>query len=151
MNQTVKNYLDVLDGLQPEELDRLRELCTPDVHFRDPFNNVRSVDAYIEILKESFETMSDVSFEVLETFWSDEAAVVKWNFHFRMKEGREREMITGLSEVRANAEGRITAHLDYWDSGERIYARIPVIGVFIRMIRRKVSAGLDESATARPS
>lgn len=143
MNETVKNYLTFLDGLQPDQLDQLRAHCTPDIHFHDPFNNVHSVDAYIAIMKETYETMSDIRFEVLETFWSSDGAIVKWNFYFRMAKGREREMITGVSEIRDDGAGKISAHIDYWDSGERIYAKIPMIGFFIRLIRNRISAGLD--------
>ena len=144
MSQAIRNYIDFLGRSTPETISELKEYCTEDVHFRDPFNKVHSVEHFVAIMEESYETLSEVSFEVLETFWSEQAAVIKWNFYFRMKPGAEKETITGLSEIRSDG-AKVTAHLDYWDSGERIYARIPVLGFFVRQVRNRVSAGFDNS------
>ena len=143
MKDGIQKYLDFLSDCSAENIHQLSEYCDDQVVFRDPFNQVQGAEKFTAIMTESFEKLSDVSFEILETFWSDQGAVVKWYFHFRMKPTGPMEKICGTSEVRANAAGKITVHLDYWDSGERIYARIPIIGFIIRLIRNKVSAGLD--------
>ncbi len=139
----ITNYLDFLRASNHETIADLTNYCTPDIHFRDPFNDVRSADHFVAIMEESYEKLFDMSFKILETFWSNEGAIIKWDFCFRMKLDGPLETITGLSEVRANEAGLITSHLDYWDSGERIYARIPIIGYFVRLIRNRVSAGLN--------
>jgi steroid delta-isomerase len=144
MTDGIDRYVTYLTQMNGSNVADLKKFCTEDVHFRDPFNNVKSVDAFIAIMEETFETLADVRFEVLDVFRSDDRAVIKWHFHFRLKKNRHSEYITGLSEVTQNAEQQITAHLDYWDSGERIYGKIPVVGGLIRFIRGKLSAGLDQ-------
>lgn len=141
MNKAIENYIEFLDRASEGTIDELRNYCAADVHFRDPFNDVHSVDDFIAVMHDSYETLSDVRFDVLETFWSDTGAIIQWHFHFRMKPDAELETVTGLSEIRANETGKIIAHIDYWDSGERIYARIPVLGFFVRLVRNRVSAG----------
>ena len=145
MTDGISRYAEYLGRVNKDNLDDLKKLCTEDIHFRDPFNNVKSVEAYIAIMGEAYEMFSDVRFEVLDVFRSGDSntAVIKWNFHFRTKKGKT-ECITGLSEVFQNTDGKIATHLDYWDSGERIYAKIPLVGGLIRFIRSKVSAGLDQ-------
>ncbi|WP_306252630.1 nuclear transport factor 2 family protein [Parvularcula sp. IMCC14364] len=142
MVQAIRNYIDFLARSGEDNISELKEYCTEDIHFRDPFNDVHQVAHFVAIMEESYETLSDVSFEIIEEFWSENAAVIKWHFYFRMKPDAERETITGLSEIRSDGE-KVSAHLDYWDSGERIYARIPVLGFFVRQVRKRVSAGLD--------
>ncbi len=139
----IERYIAFLNSANEANIAELANYCAPDVIFKDPFNYVQGSDRFVKIMQESFETLHNVRFEVLEAFWSEDGAVIKWHFHFAMKSTKPDEIITGFSEVRANEDGMITSHIDQWDSGERIYARIPLLGWFIRLVRQKVSAGLD--------
>lgn len=145
MKNHVDAYLSVLTSLTGDNVAALADVCAPDVQFRDPFNDVRGVEHYITIMAEAFENLEDVSFEVLDVGYLDNGCLVKWNFHFRLGKG-DPEHITGVSEVRMDADGKVTEHLDYWDAGERIYAQVPVLGGIVRFMRARLSAGLDKKA-----
>jgi hypothetical protein len=41
--------------------------------------------------------------------------------------------------MRLAPDGRIAYHRDYWDTGEELYAKLPVIGIAIRFLRRKLA------------
>ncbi len=45
---------------------------------------------------------------------------------------------TGVSQVRFNAEGKVTLHQDFWDSGKNFYRHLPVAGGMIGFIRKRL-------------
>ncbi|QTN32388.1 nuclear transport factor 2 family protein [Akkermansiaceae bacterium] len=64
---------------------------------------------------------------------------VRWTMVFsapKLNGGKPVESV-GVSHVRLNAEGKVTMHQDFWDSGMNIYGQIPVLGGVIETIRRR--------------
>lgn len=149
MNQTfdpiaegLKRYLAFYADLSPETLPQLRDLVTPDVHFRDPFNDVRGTDAMLAIFAAAYRDCTDVRFAIDGSVREGAEAFLKWRFYFRPKRlgpGEPWE-ITGVSEVHFTPEGRVAVHLDHWDSGAQFYARLPLIGALVRWVRRRAAA-----------
>ncbi|GIK88582.1 MAG: hypothetical protein BroJett026_40630 [Betaproteobacteria bacterium] len=45
-----------------------------------------------------------------------------------------------MSEVAIAADGRVSAHLDHWESGMQVYARLPLLGTAIRAVARRIAA-----------
>ena len=46
----------------------------------------------------------------------------------------------GFPRLRLFSDGQVSAHLDHWDSGMQVYARLPLLGAAIRVIARRVAA-----------
>jgi len=46
--------------------------------------------------------------------------------------------LEGMSEIRFAPDGRIAEHIDHWDSGAQFYARIPVLGWLIGLVRNRL-------------
>ncbi len=72
---------------------------------------------------------------------SGRVAYLRWDFSFVPRRGGAPWRIEGMSEVHFDAEGRVTAHLDHWDSGSQFYGRLPVLRHVIALIRRRLSVG----------
>ena len=134
---TLGAYARLFETLSPETLDTLDGLCVPDIHFTDPFNDVRGVAAYKRILAHMFEDTQNPRFEVLDQALTARAGYIRWVFRFRTL-GRDWE-IPGMSEVAIGADGRIVRHLDHWDSGAEFYAKLPLIGPLVRIVRRRLA------------
>ena len=47
-------------------------------------------------------------------------------------------VIHGVSHLRFDDEGKVTHHRDYWDTGEELYAKLPLIGGAVRLLRRSI-------------
>jgi hypothetical protein len=41
-----------------------------------------------------------------------------------------------FSHIRFDASGKVNYHRDYWDTGEELYAKLPVLGWLIRRLKR---------------
>lgn len=143
-------YAEFYNSLTPESVKQLRELAVPDLHFRDPFNDLYTVDGTIRLLEEMFVDTVDPHFVVThigrcETSGAPETAFLRWDFSFRprtplLKAKGEPWRIVGVSEVTANAEGKIVEHIDHWDSGRYFYERLPLLGLAIRFVRRRLAS-----------
>ncbi|MCW5753049.1 MAG: nuclear transport factor 2 family protein [Alphaproteobacteria bacterium] len=133
-------YAAFYAALDPGKLAELRRLCTPDVHFRDPFNEVRGVEAMIRIFEKMYQDADQIAFEVVDAMRNGDRAMLLWVFYCRPKSLRLKDAwrIEGASEIHLTADGRIKAHLDHWDSGAQFYARLPLIGPVIRYLRRRL-------------
>jgi hypothetical protein len=44
-----------------------------------------------------------------------------------------------MSEVAFGADGRALSHIDHWDAGGQFYARLPVLGTLIRLVKRRLA------------
>ncbi len=141
----VAAYVSFYESLTPESLGRLDELCTPDVRFRDPFNDVTGITAYRAILAEMFVQVETPRFQVSDRALSGRVAYLRWDFTFKPKRGGTPWRIEGMSEVHFDRRGRVSAHLDYWDSGSQFYARLPVVGRLIGFVRKRLAVDKRKS------
>ena len=136
-------YIRFFETLSPETLAGLDALCTADVRFRDPFNDVRGVDAFRGILGRMFRELREPRFTVLDHAVSGRVCYLRWDFAFRRGAGRGAPRgaplrIEGMSEVHFDADGKVAAHLDHWDAGQ-VYELVPLAGALVRFVRRRLA------------
>ena len=136
-------YRRYFEAMSPETLGGLRALAAPGLHFRDPFNDLVGADAVIRSLELGYEHAADMRFEFLDEAWSDRTCYYRWRFFFRPRRfsGGRLWTIDGMSEVRFDAAGLAVEHLDHWDAASQFYARLPVLGRLIELVRRRVAVG----------
>lgn len=134
-------WTSVFTGLSENgvpSMDLLEDLTTEDVRFRDPFNDVRGRPALRFLLQHTVRQVEAPCFEVLDTAVSGRTAYVKWRMTGRVAIIGDWE-VTGMSELEFAADGRLKAHLDYWDSAGGFYAQLPVLGPVIRFLASRAA------------
>ena len=137
----VARYVAFFEGIAPERLAELHKLCAPQVRFRDPFNDVTGVEKLEKLFVKMFEDVEDPRFDVTDTAISGSVAYLRWSMSYRPKRswaGPNRWHIDGMTEVHVDADGRVTQHLDYWDSG-LVYQKVPLLGGVIRALKRRLA------------
>lgn len=130
-------YARFWQDMTPASLDRLDTVFAPDIHFRDPFNDVRGRDRMRAILDHMFTATQKPRFVVTDIAESGRAAYLRWDFTFEVR-GRALR-IEGISEVRFNADGLAVEHIDHWDAAAQFYERLPALGGLLRLIRRRMA------------
>ncbi len=128
-------YVAFYERLTPESIGELHALCTPEVRFRDPFNDVVGIAAYEAVLAKMFRDVSEPRFRVTDRAFSDRVCYLRWRFRYA-PDGS----IEGMSEVHFDLFGKVTAHIDHWDSGSQFYATLPILGALIRLVKRRLAA-----------
>jgi len=129
------------EALTQERVGSLDAVYAPDVHFRDPFNDVRGIEELRRIFGHMYETLEEPRFAITETILEGDRAVLVWDFDFRIRAWKPRvtQRIHGLSVVRFGADGRVTDHRDYWDAAGELYAKLPLVGPLVRYLARRMA------------
>jgi steroid delta-isomerase len=138
--EATKAWADAFSSLEPDALDRLLALADPQIRFKDPFNDVVGPDKLTAIFRDMYGTCVDPRFEIVEVAGGFRAGYIRWIFRFRpkaLKRGPEWR-VDGVSEIQVGADGKITAHIDHWDSGAQLLARLPLIGALVRLVLRRL-------------
>lgn len=133
-------YGEFFETLTPESLTALDRLCDSSVHFRDPFNDLCGVHAFQSVLAKMFEDVREPRFRIIDRACSGQVCYLRWDFSCRPGTNRSLWHIEGMSEVHFDRHGRVTAHLDHWDSGSQFFARLPLLGPLVRLVQRRVGA-----------
>ena len=126
--------------LTPASLESIGEVYAGDAAFRDPFNDVRGIDAIRRVFRHMFEHISEPRFVISEAVSNADGAFLIWDFHFRLRRWKpDRDLqIHGASHVRFDAAGKVAYHRDYWDAAEELYEKLPVLGAVLRAVRKRM-------------
>jgi len=138
---TIADIQRFFEHLAPGDLASLSDWYTEHAYFKDPFNEVLGVEAIRRVYQHMFDTLQQPRFVVTQRIGSDAEWVLVWEFHFALAAlGRGAQVIRGVSQLRFAVDGRIESHRDYWDAAEEFYAKVPVLGGFMRWLQRKARA-----------
>jgi limonene-1,2-epoxide hydrolase len=131
-------YCQLFAELTPARIDEFDALVTAQVRFRDPFNDVHGRSAMKAILRGMFENTTEPHFVIHEQDIVDEHAWLRWTFSARVP-------VLGVLQVEGSTRlafdadsGRISEHLDYWDSAP-FYLHLPLLGGLLRLLRRRIA------------
>ena len=128
------------ESISPDVLRRLDEVYAADAWFKDPFNEVRGIEAIRRIFSHMFEQVDSPRFVVREIVADDRQAFLTWDFLFRARRlGEGEQAIHGASHLRFDADGRVSYHRDYWDAAEELYEKIPLLGGLMRAVKRRAA------------
>ena len=124
--------------LTPEAVARFPEFYSADAYFKDPFNEVRGVDAIAGIFAHMFRQVEMQRFVVTERVADAGGAMLVWDFHYRVRLwGRcDKQVIRGVSHLKFGADGKVIYHRDYWDAAEELYMKLPLLGGLMRRLRK---------------
>ncbi len=125
------------ESLSVESSRQLGQIYAADAFFKDPFNEVRGLPAITHIFSHMFIQVDNAHFVVTTQIAQGDTAFLAWNFRFRMKRfSTEEQCIRGATHLRFDAHGRVNFHRDYWDAAEELYEKLPLLGGFIRLLKR---------------
>ena len=137
LREAVQRLADFYARLQPQDLDRLDRYYTPDARFKDPFNEVRGLAQIQAIFVRMFEQVDAPRFHVLSRVFDGTEGFLVWDLEFRFRGGKLAR-IRGVSHLKLGHDGRVVYHRDYWDAAEELYEKVPVLGSFMRWVKRRV-------------
>lgn len=137
----IGGYVRFFETLTPDTLDRLQDHVTPDIRFKDPFNDVTGADAMHAIFHHMFNEMESPVFQVTHRAKDaddDSVWFLRWRLTGKLRSLSNRNWeVVGMSEIHLAPDGRVATHIDHWDAGQQFYELLPVIGSIIRFLRRR--------------
>jgi hypothetical protein len=133
-------YGAYFENLSPGTVNELSGMVTDDFKFTDPFTTLHGPDKVCAYLAKTFTETEHPNFVVTHEAVDDDLGFLRWQFSAKVPVIGQWEF-TGMTEVSFNEDGSLLAsHIDYWDSGQHFYARLPILGWIIRRLARRVAA-----------
>lgn len=169
LEKQLKAYVDAFACMTPDTFKtELSKVFADDVYFQDPFNQVHGKANTLKVFAHMYQTLHQPTFSISHyaispgrTFSTcanhqtlpagknvhkdlhqnlEFIGLILWDFHFALKTDTPPMQIQGTSKVTFNAEGLVDSHIDFWDAGSEVYAKVPLLGWMIRKVRHKLSA-----------
>lgn len=124
------------ESLTKESLNQITQIYTDDAFFKDPFNEFTGVSKIRKVFDHMFEEMESPLFVFTDQVIAGDKAFLVWDFKFILK-GKPYS-IHGGSHLVINSDGKIIYHRDYWDTGEELLAKIPILKIIYNQLRKKL-------------
>jgi hypothetical protein len=137
----VQRVVEFFENLSPGRLGELAQLYHPQARFKDPFNDVRGVDAIRHIFDHMYASLHEPRFVVTERVVQADQCFLVWEFHFRFRNFRQHQpqLVRGASHLAFSEQGTVTLHRDYWDAAEEMYEKLPLVGALMRWLKRRAN------------
>ncbi len=138
----IEGLVDFFESVSPETLVRIGDLYGADARFKDPFNDVKGVPAIEHVFRHMFTQVQAPRFVVGERIVQGDSAMLVWRFEFGVRVGKtlRPQVVNGVTHFKFDAQGKVSLHRDYWDTGEELYMKLPVLGWLLRVLRRRLAA-----------
>ena len=136
----IENYVKLFESLNLENLNKFDKLLDENIYFEDPFNKVFGIENFKRIFSNTLSKLDNVEFKVLNIISKNNIYIIKWEMiYFAFNKNNS---IFGLSEVTIDTNEKIISHIDYWDSYNNFYTKIPFLGLIFKfvlsLVRKKI-------------
>jgi hypothetical protein len=140
--QALDRFTAFFSSFAADRIERLLESTyADDVWFDDTLKTVRGRPALAEYLRESAAAVSDCRVTVEDRTRTEAGEyLVRWKMMIRFRRLR-RGIATwsvGVSHLRFDAQGRVVYHQDYWNAADGLYQHVPLLGLLIRAVKRRL-------------
>lgn len=140
MSAYLLHFADTFATLNADCLDRLGDLYSNDVQFRDPLHQLDGLPALRRYFEKLYSNVQDIRYDLLDV---DETTpghgYLRWNLHFRHPRLSHGQPISlqGCSHLRWTHQ--VYLHHDYFDAGALLYEHIPVLGGVIGWVKGRLA------------
>lgn len=134
----VEQFKETYRRLNARSLGLLTELYTDDVLFQDPFRRLEGLGELTRYFVELYAHVETCSFNFEDEVVHSQQAVLLWTMSLRHPRlnGGQTVVVPGSTHVRFR--NKIYVHRDYFDAGAMLYEHLPVIGMVIRFVKKRV-------------
>ncbi|MET0334150.1 MAG: nuclear transport factor 2 family protein [Rhizobacter sp.] len=137
----VARIVTLFEHFTPADIARLAEFYAADARFKDPFKEVRGLAPIQAVYRHMFDALEAPRFVVRDILMQGDQCFLSWEFLFCFKRSNDVQTVRGSSHLKLDAIGLITDHRDYWDAAEEFYEKLPVLGSFMRWLKKRASGG----------
>jgi hypothetical protein len=140
--EAVERFSNYLRGIGSKDFikENTAKVYATNAYLNDTLVTHRGAEAIEAYFAKTAETVTSISVNIDDVVMSGKDFYVRWTMIFSapaLSKGTPVHSV-GISQVRFDAEGKVTVHQDFWDSGTNIFAQIPVSGVVIEAIRKRM-------------
>ena len=134
----INDLYEWYENLTKADLERINEFYDEACFFKDPFNEFLGRGKIKNIFVEMFAKLENPRFIFIDKLKQDNQVFITWDFVFTIN--KKNYQIHGSSHLKLNEEMKIVYHRDYWDVGEELLLKIPVVKNIYGALRKKFAS-----------
>lgn len=129
------------ESLSRESVLNLGDFYASNVWFKDPFNEVNTLNEVRDIFLKMFDQVGEPRFVISDMINQGDQLFMTWDFLFSIKGINKGKSMTcrGSSHLKFDANDKVVYHRDYWDTSEELYEKIPLVGGFMRWLKSRAA------------
>ncbi|MFJ2466437.1 nuclear transport factor 2 family protein [Pseudomonas sp. NPDC087615] len=139
MSEFLRSFARQFCELNKDNLQRLSEFYSDDIHFTDPLHDVQGLTQLRNYFAQMYANVSELRFDFRGFDQiSDGEGYLRWVMsyrHPRLASGREIR-VSGCSHLLWR--DKVYRHRDYFDAGALLYEHLPVLGRVIAWLKRRM-------------
>ena len=147
MNTGLERYIEFFESIGTQTPLRPVDVVTADIHFRDPFNDLRGHAQFEGVIDEMCGSLGNLKIIVSHAAMLDARieqqapiAAIRWDLSGNLRAfGNKFWQVRGYSELDFSPDERVSRHFDYWDAARELYEELPLIGLACRYVRRRLA------------
>ena len=128
--QRLQEFYESFPVERERALERLEQIYTEDVHFRDPFRDTHGISPLRELFERMFRQYRQVEFTGFSRDGDDNRFVLTYDMHLRMAHGPM--FVTHMASVVRGRDGRVSELVDYYDFPSALASPVPLLGAIYR-------------------
>ena len=136
----IDNYINLFESLNLKNLNKFDDLLDKNIYFEDPFNKCHGIQNFKRIFSNTLNKLDNVEFKILNIFSKNNFYIIKWKMNYFAF--NKNNCISGLSEVTLGTNKKVISHIDYWDSYNNFYTKIPIFGlifrIFLGLVKKRI-------------
>ncbi|PWE43238.1 nuclear transport factor 2 family protein [Pseudomonas prosekii] len=139
MSEFLEHFARQFAGLNKDNLQRLGELYSDDVHFTDPLHDVHGLSDLHAYFAKLYANVSELSFDFRGFDQVREGeGYLRWVMSYRHPrlDGGRLITVDGCSHLLWR--DKVYRHRDYFDAGALLYEHLPVLGRVIAWLKRSM-------------
>ena len=138
---SLREFKEWFINLNESTLDNIVTYYDENVFFKDPFNEFNGREKLKKLFIHMFNTLKNPHFVFIDNIENSEGIFITWDFIFSYKEKLLK--IHGSSHLKLNHEEKIVYHRDYWDVGEELLLKIPLIKNLYGIFQKKLAMSFN--------
>jgi hypothetical protein len=127
----IQNLKTWYESLTIESLNLIENYYHEKCYFKDPFHETNSIIELKAIYLKMFLNLKSPRFIITDSFVNQKKVVLFWDFVFTINS--KQQLIKGSTLLEFDQAGKITSHIDYWDSVSEMWMKIPILGKMIKL------------------
>ena len=141
MAGNLENSKVFFDKLDVNHLDLVDQFYDQTVVFQDPVHKLNGSGAVKKYYEGLYKNVDFIRFDYGKGIESENTVSLPWTMHLKTKAINSGKEITvdGVSLITFNPDGKAVFHRDYFDMGEFVYERVPILKSVIGFIKGKLS------------
>lgn len=118
----------------------MAELYAEELFFNDTIHTFTRRQDLVDYMVQTGDNLNESTVEIKQVIRDGADVFVRWTMDFKVRAaGREiHSQSIGMTHLRFDDEGRVVLHQDFWDSGNALYAHLPIVGFMVRQAQRRM-------------